>query len=609
MPQPINAVEKPRLIFLVAENRSVATACNFLKNRGFSVHVFTDLKEFLQAVNSISPGFAFLSVDHPSKKTPQLPKVLLSSMQIEIVAIAEKGSNASTLLLQKMQTEYKTYPPFSGPSIERLILKVQKDRSRAELNSKEPATGDWLYKNSAEGEIGVSNSESSPRETDSGLHVFDMSSSKREKDGPQFINPGTGQSQRNEPQFFNPGSGQPHSNEPQFINPGTPRSKIDDPNYIDPSVTKATLNYFSQERPEPISGLDIEESEFEKAPLIISDSGSSKTHVYNDLNPPPQKSLVGYDDEPQKPIKDNKEQKEEEAASKGKTADTFTSSSLSDNDKSKSDKDKAKTIESPFLGLNFDGTTPNLSLELTPATPEKPIDPKFTNMARSTDRTLQALPDSGLTAEEVGSFETLQKVEKVKDGLCVIIDCKEFTGYLVCAFGTPRTIDSQLTQFIYDRLQEYLKESGQGSLKTQLVDVELKSVDFNNWSQRQAEFLKKSIYRSEEIALAFFPTDSIQYDIGKSAQEDLASIPMHELEGNSQLEFNLYLYLEKNGKYILYVPEKGTLLNEQRSRMILKGHTRAHVHKSALGDVKKYKAQRFLSAKINEFTKKIKEAG
>jgi hypothetical protein len=136
------------------------------------------------------------------------------------------------------------------------------------------------------------------------------------------------------------------------------------------------------------------------------------------------------------------------------------------------------------------------------------------------------------------------------------------------------------------------------------MNLKIKKVEFEDWAVEYADFLKKSVHNGEEIAMAFFPVTNVRAEVGESAAATMASVKLTELEGDKTVEFNMYVYLPSNKKYILYTPKGGKFYGNQKDRLVEKGVQEVHMLKSEVNDLSKYKAQNYLNNLIDGYKKK-----
>lgn len=209
-----------------------------------------------------------------------------------------------------------------------------------------------------------------------------------------------------------------------------------------------------------------------------------------------------------------------------------------------------------------------------------------------------ALDDSVLVREDLDQY---QVVEKTSNCACLIIESERFSGYLVAALGKDRKFDESFMDQIKKKLFSFLKSHGEPIRDENSMDLKLEEVAFEDWAIEQADFLRKSIHDGDEIAMAFFPTKETSVRLEDSASEKMLMVNIDELKDDTIVEFDLYIYMPENNKYILYTPQGRTLYGKQRGRLVEKGVSHMHLRKESAHNVKKYRAQNYLNEKIQSF--------
>ncbi|MGZ3769857.1 MAG: hypothetical protein ACXVCP_09750 [Bdellovibrio sp.] len=212
--------------------------------------------------------------------------------------------------------------------------------------------------------------------------------------------------------------------------------------------------------------------------------------------------------------------------------------------------------------------------------------------------------ENSCTATPFADSEALESSSNIA---CIMLESLRVSGYLVAAMGKNRRIDETLIKKIQERLFNYLKDNGETFSENEFMNLRLQSVPFEKWSLEQAEFLRKSVHDGQEIAMAFFPRVDIRASHEKSAAKEMIAIKMEELEGDIAVDFNLYIYLQQNEKYILYTPRGSTFHSIQKERLQNQGVTNLHILKMEIQDLDKYRAQNFLNEKIANFENSKKE--
>ncbi len=121
------------LFFIKSPDHKLSAIELFLKKRNYTVHIESDIKEALIKVIEKQPDFVFLALDHPNSKISSLPGIINQSLKTQIIPFVHSNSREDMRKLDYSHFQYKIYPPMSGPAIERLILKTDKEKMLAEL--------------------------------------------------------------------------------------------------------------------------------------------------------------------------------------------------------------------------------------------------------------------------------------------------------------------------------------------------------------------------------------------------------------------------------------------------------------------------------------------
>ena len=154
--------EKHPSIFILKSrvelHRNVET---FLKNRKWKVESATNIRDALSIIFGLKPDVIMIPSDHPNKKVRLLPQMLLETFSAQVITYCDSETKISIASLQEMGTEYILFPPISGPSIERLVLKDKK-REKADRpvhvkgQTKSPVIDQlWALANDEDGGLGT----------------------------------------------------------------------------------------------------------------------------------------------------------------------------------------------------------------------------------------------------------------------------------------------------------------------------------------------------------------------------------------------------------------------------------------------------------------------
>lgn len=192
-------------------------------------------------------------------------------------------------------------------------------------------------------------------------------------------------------------------------------------------------------------------------------------------------------------------------------------------------------------------------------------------------------------------------VENTVNSGCIIVESERFSGYLVTAMGHNVTISDEFLAGVKKKLFKYLKENGEHLTESEAMDVKLKPVAFEPWALEYADFLRTSVHKGDEVAIAFFPRRPVYVTLENSVHKDMMTIHLKDLKGDREVNFDLYLYLETNKKLVLYTPQGGVFYQKQMDRLKHQGVTHMHIPKTATDAVAKYNAQNYLNDLVEAF--------
>lgn len=123
---------KNKLFFVKNSQYNTKALEMYLNRRDFVVNVSSDLNETVEKIKEFKPHYLFIAWDHKSINVPELLlKVQENDPENRIVVIPFITSTSTSDVSRLMQVDapVKLLPPISGPSVQRLISKYEKDFS------------------------------------------------------------------------------------------------------------------------------------------------------------------------------------------------------------------------------------------------------------------------------------------------------------------------------------------------------------------------------------------------------------------------------------------------------------------------------------------------
>ncbi|HEY1079031.1 MAG TPA: hypothetical protein VGE46_03005 [Bdellovibrio sp.] len=572
---------KKSVLVIKANAASLGTVEGFLRNRDWKIKATTNLKEALIFLVQEQPQFVMISVDHPNKKVQKLPKILKQAFPVCVITFAEESSAASFKMLSASGAEYMIYPPVTGPAVERTANKYYKD-----LQNKGPAAQRERLEGAEDGEDGVIAIRGS-NQGFGGSNAQNILAQLLNEDGATSVASGS-----NSATGINgvPGS---ETNPPSSVamapgsTPGTPSSATMNGQgnaYEQSSAMTSGLNGLGSKAsalstgnsiPGQTSALNSGSKGTQSAALNPGDSIASQLSA---VSP----GTVG---------------KDMGMAGQGLGAGVQHSS-----DEEGHGSAKGLSARQSGAGAGKGGgwvPLPTQEKQKPRLTPEQI---EQDQRATKTDSViLRGTTEALHKACVKTTFKESQALTTSTNVACIVIESPRFSGYLITAMAKDKVIDATFIEKINQRLFRFLRENGEKIADKEALNINIKQVPFEDWALEYADFLRKSVHEGNEVAMAFFPRADIKTKTGASVADEMATIRVEELVGNAAVEFNLYVYLPRNNKFVLYTPRGGVFYNMQKDRLLGQGISQLHIFKSDIHDLEKYRAQNFLNDKISEF--------
>jgi len=601
----------------------------FLKNREWHLKSTHTLKEAILYIVQNKPSFVLISVDHPDRKIHKLPKIIAAAFPCCVMAYAEKSMTASFKSLMDFASEYKINPPVTGPAIERAVNKFIRDQEQAlrqkdnagaplgsdpnsfefrvEVKSDSQKQGGFLTVSATSGVSGESGAD--------GSRLRDTGESK----GPGLLRASGGAMQAE----------------------GDAVSMSTDQQDFAKNLLAQLGGLDGEDEAQDSEGRDgnlivLPPNARRKGDLILpsaqgkSTPGSISGSLGQQGSAGPQ--TAGQDGSSGGPLILGQGRKRPHAPGGASGAEAGDGNDLGSPEDLQA-RSAAILGGFPASGETLDPSRPpgvvgRSGLPSGGVSPEEDLDPAARELyvptgSNSTPQrrlqpgeNLRLRENSSLTEDSIfvkgvvkSVDETVDKIpdeiqERLEDSTqlaCIVVESAKFSGYLVAALGKDRQVDDEFLSLVQSRLVSFLRDHGESVGTDHNLQLKVKSVDFEAWSLSQAEFLKKSLHKGTEVAMAFFPVENARTKVGESVADDMVSVQTHEIQTDVPLEFNLYVYLPTNKKFVLYTPERGTLLHEQRDRLVQNGVHSLHIRKNDVQNLSKFRAQNHLNGLIDEF--------
>lgn len=541
-------------VYILKSSPTVMTyAETYLRNRGCTVGSGSNLKEALAYVIQKQPQFVLLSADHPNKKVKVLPKLLAQAFPVKVIGFAEKAGGTSAKNLDEMKLEYTLHAPVSGPGIQRLIRKMRKDD---------------------EAKAAQASAKTNPDGTAADINADSAITFKGDSSAREALN--------------------------QLLSATNEDNSAEKGYYLDKGQALKTGAAYQggTAAPGTTSGYTPESQNAAMPPKV-------------DLRPEDQQPGESFDawaERMRQSLQANTKDPHSKANSVATNSPDFVANS------------NPPIGSLPFPGakaeLSPSGSTDQSDWKGLGPKPSPIMESEYQRKDAKKNYSFKSSKDSGFhRADSVmvrGTQEAIdqtvnfagppgEEIESSSNVACITIKSPRFSGYLLCAMGKNKTVDQSLIQTIQKRLFEFLRSNGEQVTPEDTMNIQIKEIEFEGWALSQADFLKKSLHDGCEIAMAFFPSKETQFELEESTSSSMLKMTIDELKSDVPLEFDLYIYLPENRKYLLYTPQGKNFYGKQKYRLMEKGVTHLHLKKESAAQVKKYRAQNYLNDRIDAY--------
>lgn len=622
------------MLIIKSDANSLKGVEQFLKNRDWFLGSTHQMKDAIMFLVKNKPSFVLITVDHPSPKMRKLPKIISSAFPSCVMVYAEKATTASFKLLMDSGVEYKINPPVTGPAVERAVNKYIRDQEQAARQKAEGGPVDPT-KSNFDFQVEV---KSGPSTTDGSSIAYQGGPGSPSAGGASGISGGDGGgsdslamrllAQLNEDGDSQsaPGtlgssgvagslgsSGESKSSHGGVINFGGKTSESSPELTADAQAalemgTKKRKQYDAQGNEINIDPKSAGSHELSlnqgKAGIGNENSAETGSRKAGELSVGTNKDQADGEDvmigtaRKQKGNRSGPEQPNPEQAS-----ELFVPKQELKGKKPQPEQQKNPAKQDLIIGKEIDDEK-RKNKKTEPDSLKVKSDGYFDKESVFVKGVNQSLDDTVVK----GNGEVLESLEDNSHLACIIIESAKFSGYLVAALGKDKRIDNQFVDLIKVKLLKFLRDNGEPIENDSSLSLKVKRVDFEGWALEYAQFLRKSVHKGDEVAMAFFPFADAQTRVGESADARMVSVKTEEIQTETPLEFNMYIYLPSNKKYILYTPEGGKFLKEQKTRLVRQGVSKMHIQKGDVQNLSKFKAQNHLNSLITDFEAKDKSA-
>lgn len=197
--------------------------------------------------------------------------------------------------------------------------------------------------------------------------------------------------------------------------------------------------------------------------------------------------------------------------------------------------------------------------------------------------------------------EASKKLSWVQSLTCIYVESPVLSGHFLVATAEDTFLDEILTDTLRAALRKLYEAAGVKVTMDDFYQMEVRKVEFKNWSAKASFFLESAVHNDVEVAIAFFPTEASMMKLGPSDGTDMFTISLDEIRADSKVPFELYLHLPLNGRFILYVAKGSSMALQQQMNLQSRGIEKLHVRKEDAPRVLRSRTTQYFEQSISSF--------
>ena len=544
-------------VLIIAHKQSqLASAAAFLSRRGVHCTVKGNIRDGIQHITSKKATLVFLSWNLPNANVVKTYQLLTQNFKVECVVFAERPDGKTAAELASSRLPEIMQAPVSGPGLYMRIqklLKAKEEQAKADKHLENHTTNHNYNQN--DGKI-VLKSSSSPSEDEGG--------------------------------FINLGSSHQQSDKPGVINFQSPKYSTEDyETEIQDDSANDISAYLNQIEPETQPS-SITQEGIKRGILHEADDEGIKRGKLHEMTNEGIKRGEQYEAESNgtsnEELKSPSRQKKE--VSYGSVVNVAKKNKSIEANLAHYEVTKAK--EAKILTPENKTTDGGLIIDFKPRAGAKDSESLLSQ------KTFEAIQKSVRPA-----YEDYKGVDVVSKAKIFNIHTPRFRGYLIFVVPMFNELDRGVISRIKENLENSLKEENEYLLYFEELNIDLEQIDFLGWAEKNAEFFVQTVDHKTEIVCAYYP-QTPSMPVVKEASNKMATVNIKDLKENTKTNFNLYIHLPKNNKYVKYIKTGETITDSHTQKFEKHKMESLHIKNEEVTSFKEY----FVSNQMNDIIKK-----
>lgn len=176
---------------------------------------------------------------------------------------------------------------------------------------------------------------------------------------------------------------------------------------------------------------------------------------------------------------------------------------------------------------------------------------------------------------------------------------KDFHGYLAIPVKTQPNVESeQMLQKIKESIGDDLEKKGFSPKIEDGFFIQIDPTYFSSLAKGHAQFiLQQGISDEAELCVSYFSSSAPTQPI-KKVNKTMSTIRVDGVSTENPINFKVYLHLNKNKKYFLYLNTGRTLSGKQKTKLHNRGIKSFFIKNTEVENFKKYLATSFVKQLI-----------
>lgn len=177
-------------------------------------------------------------------------------------------------------------------------------------------------------------------------------------------------------------------------------------------------------------------------------------------------------------------------------------------------------------------------------------------------------------------------------------------GFILVANNENQFSSAEQMRGFKQSLSEEMKNLADMELDLgEVFNIETQSVDVFAWAEESSQFFSMYEDNDTQMIICFLRKDTLLPQIQKVDQYEMHKIEVYALPAKTPLEFDAYLYLERNDKMFPYLRRGGHLTHQQIDRLYNNGFKFLYIKDIAIRDYYAF----YLSQYFNQDFQSVKK--